>query len=113
MFSRASFPPSWVQVVEGEVGARSGVHPVQAGVDPKAGLVAVDDRGSPEQLPHQGAEQVQLAGTLADHGHDGPGRHRRSVSVGQQLGHPGDGEVLAGHQVTDQGPQTRAVAGGG
>ena len=73
----------------------------------------MDHIGSTKESSHLVEELPEHARPFLDHGHDHPGGDRGPIGVGQQFGHPSDGDVLAGHQVTDVSPQCGPVASGG
>ena len=97
-------PALVVEVVQGELVRRCRVDPLQDGLDPQSGLVGVDYLRSNQEVFDPGQECFQHDRAVFDHGDDRPGGHCGPVGVAEQLGDPGDGDALAGHQVTDIGP---------
>jgi hypothetical protein len=87
--------------------------PVQRPVDSGSCLVEVHRRGITKQLGDHRQEQPQAASCLGHHGLDGPHRDRDVKHVGEDLAQAIVRDVLVDRKVDGQGPDARAVAGGG
>ena len=79
------------------------------------GLVRVQCRRGPQQVPHMVREPAgpdQCGGLAADRGHP-PGGHRQAGQLGQQLRGPRDRDVMPADQIRGLRVHLGAVAGAG
>lgn len=109
--SRWRPPSQYSEPVQGVGVGRGGQHvllgPGRAG--PQGGLVEPGHDGSGDQRPDQGDHVFDRDSGGGEHRVDEPGRGRRAGHVGDQLGAPGDRDMLEDQQVHHQGPQVRPV----
>jgi hypothetical protein len=102
-----------VAIEQGEQAGRGRVHPVESTHSPTAGLVEVHNRCLMKQVPGDVEERLRGLCCFGDHLGQGPDRDRCAEDVGEQLGHPVEGQVLMNGQVGSQGPDPRSVTGRG